>query len=307
MTDTTAHTPSRSEFIPIRGKRYHVRRWGREGAPLLVMIHGFMDMSATYQFVVDELKGDWNVVAPDWRGFGKSEPNNGTYWFSDYVADLDALLDHYSPAEPVSIVGHSMGANTVGFYAGIRPHRIKAFVNLEGLGFAQRAYARGPVRRFRKWLDELESSEQMRWYPDVAALAARLMRANHRLRADQAEFLAESFSEPVAGGGVRTAADSAHRNMRPVLVPVAEFKEVWREIAAPVLCICGEDSDVLKAFVDYPGELDARMACFPKLRTHLIADAGHNMHHDHPDQVAALIENFLANKARDCTEFGKIE
>eukprot|EP01036_Dinobryon_divergens_P059800 gene59800-79760_t len=78
--------PSRSEFITIRGLRTHVRHWGREGAPKLFMVHGWMDVGASFQFVVDCLQGDWHVIAPDWRGFGLTErTQSDTYWFPDYV------------------------------------------------------------------------------------------------------------------------------------------------------------------------------------------------------------------------------
>ena len=83
---------SRSEFINIRGARVHVRHWGRDGAPVLFMVHGWMDVAASFQFVVDELAGDWHVIAPDWRGFGQSDyTQSDTYWFPDYLADLDAM------------------------------------------------------------------------------------------------------------------------------------------------------------------------------------------------------------------------
>ena len=58
-------TPSRSRFLSIRGLRYHLREWGLEGAPKLFMLHGWMDVSASFQFVVDELAADWHVIAPD--------------------------------------------------------------------------------------------------------------------------------------------------------------------------------------------------------------------------------------------------
>ncbi len=56
-----------------------------------------MDVSASFQFLVDALRQNWQVIAPDWRGFGLSELNQGTYWFQDYLADLDALINSYSP------------------------------------------------------------------------------------------------------------------------------------------------------------------------------------------------------------------
>ena len=59
------------------------------------------------------------MLAPDWRGFGRSAaPGVDSYWFPDYVADLDALLDRISPDAPVDLVGHSMGGNVVMSYAG---------------------------------------------------------------------------------------------------------------------------------------------------------------------------------------------
>jgi pimeloyl-ACP methyl ester carboxylesterase len=73
--------PSRSEFITINQHHYHLRHWGEPSAPLLVMLHGWMDSSATFQFLVDALPGNWHVVAPDWRGFGDSAWNTGSYYF----------------------------------------------------------------------------------------------------------------------------------------------------------------------------------------------------------------------------------
>ncbi|MDE1005387.1 MAG: alpha/beta hydrolase, partial [Paraburkholderia fungorum] len=64
---------SRSEFVAVRGIRLHVRRWGNPDAPMLFMLHGWMDVAASFQFVVDALGGDWQVIAPDMRGFGLSD------------------------------------------------------------------------------------------------------------------------------------------------------------------------------------------------------------------------------------------
>jgi len=82
---------SRSQFVDVRGLSYHVRTWGEAGAPKLFLLHGWMDVSASFQFLVDALAGQWHVLAPDWRGFGPSETPQDGYWFPDYVADLDAL------------------------------------------------------------------------------------------------------------------------------------------------------------------------------------------------------------------------
>jgi len=45
-----------SHFLDLRGLRTHLHCWGSVDAPLLVMVHGWMDVGASYQFVVDTLK-----------------------------------------------------------------------------------------------------------------------------------------------------------------------------------------------------------------------------------------------------------
>ena len=93
-------TPSTSQFLAVRGLSYHVRSWGDAAAPKLFMLHGWMDVGASFQFLVDALARDWCVLAPDWRGFGQSAWCEDGYWFADYLADLDALLEHFTPDAP---------------------------------------------------------------------------------------------------------------------------------------------------------------------------------------------------------------
>ena len=115
---------SRSEFIPIRTLNYHVRVWGdpSPGKTPLVLLHGWMDVAASYQFMVDALAKDHFIIAPDWRGFGLTQSGGADcFWFPDYLADLDLLLDHYAGDTPVNLVGHSMGANVAMVYAGVQP------------------------------------------------------------------------------------------------------------------------------------------------------------------------------------------
>src|SRR3954469_23947014 len=88
---------SESQFLNIRGLRYHVRTWGDPSHPKLFMLHGWMDVSASFQFLVDALQKDWHVLAPDWRGYGLTEWPQDGYWFHDYLGDLDALLTALSP------------------------------------------------------------------------------------------------------------------------------------------------------------------------------------------------------------------
>jgi len=289
--------PSNSEFIQLRGVRTHIRRWGPADAPQLFLLHGWMDVSASFQFLVDAFARDWQVIAPDWRGFGKSEWNGHSYWFPDYIADLDALLTHYSPDAPARLVGHSLGGNAACLYAGIRPERVAAVATLEGFGLHASDPSDAPVR-YEKWLEQLRTGPVYNRYADRAELAARLQNANPRLAAGRAAFLAEHLGEERLQdpGKMVVAADPYHRLPSPILYRLDDAKACWRRVTAPVLWVAATDSFIMKSFAGVVGETDYhdRIACFRDIRTAMLEDAGHNMHHDQPTQVAQLVEAFLA-------------
>lgn len=282
-----------SEFLQIRGRRLHVRIWGSATAPLLVLLHGWCDVSASWQFVVDAMEQDWRVVAPDWRGFGLSEWNNDAYWFPDYIADLDALLLHYSPHDPVRLVGHSLGGNAATLYAGIRPDRIRRLVNLEGLGL--RLYMpEEAAQRYANWLDELRDTPTFRSYPDRTAFAARLQKENPRLSAEKATYLAQYMGEDDGAGGIHLAADPHHRRINPIIYRIEEAMSIWRRVTAPVLWVTAADSFIFKQLFALDSEdYRRRLACFRDVREVTVQDCGHNLHHDQPQQVAQMIEEFF--------------
>jgi pimeloyl-ACP methyl ester carboxylesterase len=284
---------STSEFLTIRGLKSHVRLWGPPDAPKLFLMHGWMDCSASFQFLVDAFARDWRVIAPDWRGFGQSEWLNRSYWFPDYLADLERLLDHYSPDEAVRLVGHSMGGNVVSLYAGVRPARVAKLVNLEGFGLYPTEPSQAPGR-YAKWLDQDKAGATLRDYADLAEFAQRLMRDNPRLAQDKADFLAANFSQRRADGRYGYAADPWHRVVNPVLYRIEEAQACWGAVAAPVLWVVARDSHLYKEFAGKEEEYKARLASFRDLREVVLEDSGHMLHHDQPQRLAAVIEAFLA-------------
>ncbi|QGZ39144.1 pimeloyl-ACP methyl ester carboxylesterase [Pseudoduganella flava] len=289
-------TPSRSEFLTVRGLRTHVRHWGRAGAPKIFMLHGWMDVGASFQFVVDHLRGDWHVIAPDWRGFGLTErPGTDTYWFPDYLADLDALLRHYQPEGQVNLLGHSMGGNIAGIYAGVRPERIRRFVNLEGFGLKGAVPDDAP-KRYAKWLDELLEPPTMKAYPTRQDVAARLQKTNPRLTDERAAFLAEHWSARNAQGEWEILGDPVHKQASPLPYHAEDIMACWRRISAPVLWVEAEDTNMwlwLGGPEEGRREVDRRMANIADVTPKKLPDAGHMLHHDQPALLAEMIEAFL--------------
>jgi len=290
------HRPHRSEFLSLRGLRHHVLRWGQAvpGQPPLVMVHGWMDVGASFQFVVDALQRDREVIALDWRGFGLSETSGSDcYWFPDYLGDLDALLDAVSPGAPVDLVGHSMGGNVAMSYAGVRPQRIRRLVNLEGFGMPDVSPAAAP-ERLARWLDELKDPPTLRPYATLADVAERLRKNNPRLPADKAAWLAQHWARETPEGFLLNA-DPAHKLANPVLYRKAEVLACWQRIAAPTLWVEGSDDQLSRFWGSrYPREdFEARLALVPRLERTVLQDAGHMLHHDQPEALAARLELFL--------------
>jgi pimeloyl-ACP methyl ester carboxylesterase len=292
---------SRSEFVPIRNLRYHVRVWGqpRTGEPPLVMVHGWMDVAASYQFVVDAMRRDRYVIAPDWRGYGLTElPGTDNYWFPDYLADLDFLLDHYAPAEPVDLVGHSMGGNIAMLYAGARPERIRALVNLEGFGMPASKPAQAPGR-YAKWIEQLKAYHRgeidLKSYDSMESVARRLMKTNKRLTQEKAEWLAQYWARPDADGRWRILGDAAHKIINASLFRVDEVLEIYKAIRAPVLAVEASDDSLATWWQGRftLAEYHERLKAVSDMRLGKVHDAGHMLHHDQPQQLAHLIEEFL--------------
>lgn len=295
---------SRSEFIPIRGLNYHVRHWGDASLvtaerPPLVMLHGWMDVGASFQFVVDALADDRYVIAPDWRGFGLTDtPQEDSYWFADYLGDLDALIDAtlkpFASVTQVDLVGHSMGGNVVMIYAGVRPQRIRRLVNLEGFGMPATIPSLAP-KRYAMWLDELKEPVAIHPYKTLEAVATRLRKTNPLLPADRAAWLAAHWSREDAQGQWQILGDPAHKRSNPLLYQRDEVLACWKLITAPVMWVEGDQTDIGKWWGQRysKAEFHERFATVARRETHVLSPAGHMLHHDQPEALAALLEAFL--------------
>lgn len=285
--------PSESLFFEVRGLRYHVRRWPGKPGRRMVLVHGWMDVSASFQFLVDALQGDWDVYAPDWRGYGLTDwGRSDCYWFPDYLADLDALLAQLHAEAPVNLVGHSLGGNVACLYAGVRPARIRRLVNLEGFGMSLTRPEQAPGR-YARWLDELANGKGFKPYASFDALAERMRKSNPRLTRERAAFLAAHWGKALPDGQVQLRGDPAHKVVYPVLYRYEEARACWREVTAPVLWVDAAESKALSRVGLDAAQYAERRAAFRNLRYATLSNAGHMLHHDQPEALAHLIEEFL--------------
>lgn len=273
---------------------YAVRDHGpRDGRPIILM-HGFADTSASYAALVDAMETlapeRFRFIAPDWRGHGDSGHLGASYWFPDYLADLEALIDTLPELDgDLALVGHSMGGQIASFYAGLRPERIDRLITLDSLNVPDADSADAP-RRYRRWLDAHRNPPSHRVQDDHDSVVDRIGRRYPELPLETRQGLARHWAEPVEGGW-RWRFDPWHRAPFPYPFRLDDAMAIWREVRADVLCIDAGESPVLD-FVE-ADDMARRRACFERLTHHTVAGAGHMLHLEAPAAIAKRIVSFV--------------
>lgn len=92
---------------------------GLDGAPTLVMLHGFSDSADTWRPITRYLRHRANLIAVDLPGFGRSDtlriaratPENPAPVYPELDRVVDAILDHATTAAPgpIVLIGNSLG------------------------------------------------------------------------------------------------------------------------------------------------------------------------------------------------------
>ena len=253
--------PYQSHRDALRGLDSHVLTWGDAAAPKLFLLHGWMDVAASFQFLVDAFVAERYVIAPDLRGYGGSAWQPQGYWYADYIADLEALLGAFAPGETVDLAGHSLGGNVVLHYAGVRPARARRVISLDAFGVRAEESNVAP-EKYAKWLDALAKPQGFATYDSFDAVAERLQRNSRRLTREQATFLARHWAEAAPDGRVRLSSDPRHKLPFPTVYRIEETYAVWRNITAPTLWIAAGDSNIPQWLDDHPeGEGAADLWC----------------------------------------------
>ena len=268
--------------ITANGLSFHVVDEG-SGSPVL-LLHGFPDSSALWRHQIPALvDAGHRVIAPDLRGFGASDRPDGVaaYAVPTLLADVLGILDAVG-VERADVVGHDWGAGLGWVLASLAPQRVQRYVPLS-------------VGRSTEYFLDMRQRE-MSWYmllflfEGVAEEALRrdgwaLLRAWMRDPVDIERYIAD-LSRP----GALTAALSYYRANLPVevLAGVADSPAL-PPVACPVLGVWS-DGDL--------GCGEAQMLASEKhvtgpWRYHRIEGAGHWIPLDAPDELNALLVDYL--------------
>jgi len=284
--------PTSHSFISQR-LRLHYVDWGNADAPPLVLVHGGQDHCRNWDWVAEDLRRDWHVIAPDLRGHGDSAFSpSGDYAMAAYVYDLAQLI-HQQALAPVRIIAHSLGGSIALRYAGVFPENVAALVAIEGLGPSpqmQLARAGRPVaERLRGWIDQERAlaGRLPRRYASIEDAFARMQAENRHLTPEQARYLTVHGVSQNEDGTYSWKFDNYVRSNAPVDLTAEELQQLWSNIICPTLLVYGRES-----WASNPAD-DGRIAHFANARVAVFDRAGHWVHHDRLEAFLAEARAFL--------------
>lgn len=279
----------KSFSLKINGLKQNIYTWGNPKNPKIFFFHGWLDSGASFDFVCRYLEDKFYCIAPDMRGYGKSEhtQNYLGYFFVEYVADAWELFNQLSPKEKLNIVGHSLGGYVVSHFSGAYPERVDRFVNIEGFGIPDRKPEEGP-KQFKKWMEGLHQ-KRFNTHLSLADFAKRLIQKNPRLLPERALFLAKNLTQKTKQGFIMSA-DPKHKLVEPYLIQLKNVACFWKNIRAKCLLVLGEKTE-MKNFISAK-EIKKRMSLFPRgTRIVTIPDCAHMVHHEKPVELGTIIRN----------------
>ena len=284
--------PTSHSFISQR-LRLHYVDWGNEDAPPLIIQHGGRDHCRSWDWVAQELRHDWHVIAPDLRGHGDSAWSpDGDYSDSAFVYDFAQLVQHLG-YDQVTIIAHSLGGFVSTHFAGLYPDRVRKFVNIEGLGLppatiAERQ-AKGYADSMREWIAARRAAAGRlpRRYPTLEAAYARMKEENAFLSDEQARHLTIHGISRNEDGTFGWKFDNYLNVWPPSVAQQEDVQKLWQAISCPMLIFHGANS-----FFSNP-EHDGRLAYFQDARVIEYENAGHWLHHDQFDRFVSDVKAFL--------------
>lgn len=283
-----------SHYYYSQRLKLHYVDWGNADKPPMLLIHGGRDHARNWDWVAEQLRDEYHVIAPDLRGHGDSEWARGSqYALIDYVLDIAQLLEQVQ-LFPIIIIGHSLGGAIACQYSGIYPERVQQLIAIEGLGPPPDQLRRGPAyRRMQAWVAEMQTfaGRHPRHYPNLETAVQRMQEANPRLSAEQAHHLTVHGTYRNEDGTYTWKFDNYVRAHSPYEFNMEEARSIWGRITCPTLLLRGT-----KSWATDPLQ-DGRSSAFQQVQCVDVAQAGHWVHHDQLAEFLRIVRLFLRDTA----------
>ena len=279
-----------SDVLEINGLRLHYTRTGGNKPPL-VLVHGFSEDGLVWAALAEALEDVYDVIMPDARGHGRSDPAVTGLGAAELASDLHGIIGALGLRKP-AVLGHSMGGMTTFALAGLYPDLPGAIVAEDGMPFEMRRAttdnqgARDGLRAYFDMIKGKNHEELMAWRriqsPNWSETDVRTF-ADAKIRLNP-ETLAPFMNRGTLASNARPAA------------PPLDWPMLLRQIRCPALLITGDPE--LGAMVT-PSQAATLQEQVSTLRVAHIANASHDVRRDQSGDFLAVISPFLADWARN--------
>ncbi len=263
--------PSAGHLDLVTGVRLYHRVQGDPDGDVLVFVHGWPDSWYSFSRVLGLLPQRYRAVAPDLRGFGRSDRPADGYAIDDFALDVLATLDALG-VQRATLVGHSMGSFVVRRAAQLAPNRVSNLV-LIGSGTTT---VNDVTREVSALLPDL---------PDQVPLTFA--------REFQPSTVHLRLPDPFFDGIVAESAAAPAPVWRRAFAGVMAFDDTadLARITAPTLLVWGAHDGLFDRT-----EQDRLVAAIPHARLIVYPDAGHCPNWERPERLVADMVAFLQER-----------
>lgn len=293
----TAITPL---LIPLPGLRVQALEAGPADGPLVLLLHGFPELSESWREVLPRLaEAGFRAVAPDLRGYGGTDRPKEGYDIDTLANDVVQLARYLQPGRPVHLVGHDWGGVIAYHVAAHHPDMVDrlAIVNAPHPSAMAREL-RKPAQLARSWYALFF---QIPYLPERLLSARGGALVSHLLRGAMVDpsrvpkgRLAEYEANFSSREAVRAALAYYRKAFRRDLSPRGQRESRnFPRIRAPFLLIWGERDIALGKSLTKGLEPYFEHRPF----VHYLPEEGHFVPLEAPEKVAALLlEHFSAER-----------
>jgi pimeloyl-ACP methyl ester carboxylesterase len=283
--------PSRAGSFQSEGVPLHYLDWGPAGGgPTIILIHATGFLAALWQPIAERLAARFRVVAVDQRGHGDSGPSPDGYRFASFAADLQRLIEELGLEAPVA-AGHSSGGTTIAVHAARYPGVIRRAVLIEPILPRPDWYTEPPAGRSAFSLADGARKRRAVWPSRDAAFAAYRARPTFAgWREDVLRLYVDEGARDRADGQVELKCAPETEAQFFEAVTRDDFWALLPQVQCPALVLWGGDSHLHGR-----GLAESAQEALPHARTVSVAGATHFLPQERPDEVARLIDEFLAD------------
>ena len=285
----------RDEWTRYGGLRLHVRNWGGEGHPV-VLLHGLASTCRIWDFVAPILARDFAVIAVDQRGHGDSGKPEQGYDFARVSGDVAELLAGRGINQPV-LVGHSWGADVALELAAAQPELLKGIVFVDG----------GTIDASARY-DSLDEALAQMAPPDFSGVTPDQFLKRVRSGGQWATLIAEhgTAAEAIILANFETLDDGTLRaklsrdNHLRIIRALWDHhpREIYPHVQCPVLMMParqGDNPDSYERTLARSESIEAAENLIPNSKTVWLENSIHDVPVQRPELVAETIrEHILA-------------